>query len=394
MTNRLQYGMCWAQDGEAVDPDLDTTAPSFIANRYASVGWRAEKPPEEWQNFLSQITDVKVLELIVSGLLSWDSGVVYKLGAITKVGDKLYKRIAASPSNVSPDKDNSGWSLTNATTSEDYVATLAALKKLLTGHTSAANPHEDTMAGLVGGGYEKEETDLFFLNPTDPRTIGYHMAIKDVLAHGETPEQLGTLPVSGGTFTEHIWFLAGVLLQGGGELEYNTNTARLELSLVGKKLSIDTNGDVWIYDGVVDSLVMTVANYPTMQIRAGYVFALPLPIFQINLETTIQDLNGIGWKSLDTTKDPVFEYKKGFKFSDNNTSIVVDGSPNLCTGWVRYSNAAGVVSCVYKDSTVLSSKTWTLSEFFSWFGIADATNILQMAFYPRLSLYQKSMLVR
>lgn len=394
MTNRLQYGMYWAQDGEAVDPDLDTTAPSFIANRYTNVGWRAEKPPEEWQNFLTQITDTKVLEIVLNGLLSWDSGVVYKLGAITKVGNKLYKRVATTPSNVSPDKDNSGWSLTRVTTATDYVATLSALKKLLTDHTSAENPHEDVIARVVGGGYEKEETNLFFLNPADPRTIGYHMGIKDVLAHDETPEQLGTLPVSGGTFPEHIWFLAGVLLDGGGKLRYNLNTARLEISLSGKTLSIDTSGDVWLFDGLADSLVMTVANYPTMQIRSGFSFALPPPVFSINLETSIFDFFGIGWTSLDTAKTPVFEYERGFKFSDNNTVVNVIGSPVNCTGWVSYSDSTGKIKFAQKDGSSLIGKTWNLTEFFSWFGVTDAVYVLQIVFYPRLSLYQKSMLVR
>ena len=77
MTKRLQYPTYWASGGTATDPDLDTTAPSYEANRYKQNGWHAEKPPEFWQNFLSQITDEKIIARMVDGFQLFDSIFTY-----------------------------------------------------------------------------------------------------------------------------------------------------------------------------------------------------------------------------------------------------------------------------------------------------------------------------
>ena len=91
MTNRLKYPTPWASGGTAKDPDLDTTHPSYIADRYATVGWKSEKPPEEWQNFLSQISDDKIIERIVKGIVEFDSTVTYTEGAVYAKSGKWYK---------------------------------------------------------------------------------------------------------------------------------------------------------------------------------------------------------------------------------------------------------------------------------------------------------------
>lgn len=73
-----------------------------------------------------------------------------------------------------------------------YNSLISTLNGLITSHLSTDNPHNDTIGGLVGGGYEKPAVDNAFGSPTDPRTIVYHKARVDVAAHGETPEQIGT----------------------------------------------------------------------------------------------------------------------------------------------------------------------------------------------------------
>ncbi|MEY6830939.1 hypothetical protein [Enterobacter roggenkampii] len=66
--NRMSLPAVWAETAvtqyASVDPDLDTTHFLFIADRYKSLGWQAgETEPEQWQNFLQQLTDIKIKKM-------------------------------------------------------------------------------------------------------------------------------------------------------------------------------------------------------------------------------------------------------------------------------------------------------------------------------------------
>lgn len=393
MTTRLKYPYVWAVDGVVADPDLDTTAPPFKPNRYENIGWEVQKPPEEWQNFLSQISDIKIVEMLVNGILQWDSSVTYPIGAIASVGGVLYAKVVNKATAVSPELADSGWLVASAMKASEYEELMAWIAAHLQDHMQNFNPHADTMAGLVGGGYEKEETMKFFLDDADPRTIGYHKLQMGAAVHGTTCEQLNILPKSGGTFTELITFLGYVLLEGGSKLSFNKSTAKIELNLGNTTLSIDTNGDVWVTKGGTTSWVMTVANYPQMQIRSGFAFALPSPYISMNYESSLNDLEGIGWDYAESLIEPVFEAGSGLLMNASQDVTPYTSPLYNVTGWIKVI-VNGKPKCFIKDGQGLSVAQ-SLRWYMNWFGAtADigTTHFQQMRFYPQLTPYQKSML--
>lgn len=383
MTNRLKYPTPWASGGTAKDPDLDTTHPSYIADRYATVGWKSEKPPEEWQNFLSQISDDKIIERIVKGIVEFDSTVTYTEGAVYAKSGKWYKIEGGVEKEI--------LSINLA----EYSSLISTLNGLITSHLSADNPHNDTIGGLVGGGYEKPAVDDAFGSPTDPKTIVYHKARVDVAAHGETPEQIGTLPVTGGKFTGRIGFLSK-LLNGSGYLQFNRGTGRTELTVGTTTLSVDATGNsFYLRASHPDSLIMTEANYPYMQIRAGFMFALPVPMSSMHLVDDINDLEGIGKWTVETTSAPVFVVGHGLTITGNNTRVYDLISTTLPSTVVAITYTGTAKTVTVKDyGTGIAWTNTSLEDICAALGLTGVTEFHSIVIYPMLSAYQKSMLVK
>ena len=383
MTNRLKYPTPWASGGIATDPDLDTTHPSYVANRYKDVGWKAEKPPEEWQNFLSQISDDKIIERIVKGIVEFDSTVTYPEGAVYAKSGKWYKIEGGVEKEIL------------SISFPEYNNLINTLNALITNHLSADNPHNDTIGGLIGGGYEKPAVDAAFGSATDPRTIVYHKAIRDVTAHGETPTQLGTLPTSGGKFTGKIGFL-GKLLNGSGYFRFNGATGRTELTVGSSTISIDATGSsFYLQAGHPDSLIMTESNYPDMNIRSGFAFALPVPLMSMHLQDDINDLEGIGKWTLDTTNAPSFATGRGLTIAGNNTAAtnVINTTGAATVVAITYAGATKTVSVVDYGSGMNWANT-SLADICTILGLTGVTEFNSLTIYPTLSIYQKSMLVK
>lgn len=376
MTNRLNYPTPWASGGTARDPDLDTTHPSYIADRYATVGWGSEKLPEEWQNFLSQISDDKIIERIVKGIVEFDSTVTYTEGAVYARSDKWYKIEGGVEKEI--------LSINTA----EYSNLISILNGLITSHLSADNPHNDTIGGLVGGGYEKPAVDDAFGSPTDPKTIVYHKGRVGVAAHGETPEQLGTLPVTGGKFTGDVVFLEGLVVNPGEYLHFNKATAFMEMVNGLYALGVDALGNGYVYGPTGGTLVLSEANFDNLAIKYNNSFALPTPIISINLELSLCDADSVGDWTITTTTDPVFEDGKGFVVQDTNTLSGVD-IPSAHTILVRGFKTADVA---YITDSPLSKSYRDLNDLVNS-GAVSVTNIKQVVIYPPLTTYQKSMLV-
>ena len=383
MTNRLKYPTPWASGGTAKDPDLDTTHPSYIADRYATVGWKSEKPPEEWQNFLSKISDDKIIERIVKGIVEFDSTVTYTEGAVYAKSGKWYK--------IENGVEREILSINLA----EYNSLISTLNGLITSHLSADNPHNDTIGGLVGGGYEKPAVDDAFGSLTDPKTIVYHKARVGVATHGETPAQLGTLPVAGGKFTGQIGFLSK-LLNGSGYLQFNRGTGRIELTVGTTTLSVDATGNsFYLRASHPDSLVMTEANYPDMQIRAGFVFALPVPMASMHLVDDINDLEGIGKWTVETTSAPVFVAGNGITITGNNTKVYDLINTTLPSTVVAITYAGTAKTVTVKDyGTGIAWANTSLADICAALGLTGVTEFHSIVIYPMLSDYQKSMLVK
>lgn len=382
MTKRLQFTFPWAQDGAVEDPDLDTTAPSYIPDRYQTVGWEAEKPPNEWQNFLSQISDLKIITLLINGIQPFDDSITtYVTGSM------------ASFSGVPKVLVDGVWEELLGQDSAGFLASVAALDQIYQGHMAITNPHQDTIKTLVGGGYTKSETDVAFNSPTDPRTIVNHMAQVGKV-HMETPQQVGTLPIAGGTFTGPVGMANGTQLIFGTDLyvAFNTDTGRTEIRVGNRTLSIDTGGSVWwrIIGGETYQ-VLVEDVYPGFQIRWGNRFALPQPYLIMDLNKSINDSNSIGPWKISTSETPVFRQDGGLSIA-NNTITFGGFSITTPTTIVIYAkNASGVKIRATSDAP--SAGYTSLATLLTNMGLSSAAYINQIICYPTLTAYQKTMLV-
>lgn len=379
MTQRLKFKFPWAQDGEVTDPDLDTTAPSFIANRYADMGWEAEKPPNEWQNFLTQISDLKIMSLLFSGVAEFDSSVTYQTGAVSVLNGVVQIKVA------------SGWEQILDMKTVDYLNDVAALKLIYDNHMAATNPHQDTVETLTDKSRTKEYLDTAFGSPTDPQTIVYHK-LQQGRVHQETPEQVGTLPISGGAFTGPVSFLAGMKFTADNTVSMNGATGRLELRSGNRILSIDALGNVvWGIVGGEEYQVLTELNYSEFQIRWGNRFALPQPYLVMDLNKSINDSNSIGPWMITTSAEPTFLQDGGLSIASNTVTFGGFLITVPTTIVVYAKNAAGVKLKSVSDAP--SAGYTSLTTLLTNMGLSSAAYVNQIICYPTLTAYQKSMLV-
>lgn len=377
MTNRLTYNHVWAEGGVSTDPDLDTTHPSYVADKYEQQGWVSEKPPEEWQNFLTQITDQKIVSMLVDGVPEFDADVTYSEGAVYQKSGVYYTiQAGVEQECLSPQ-------------TAVYNQLVASVKQLYDGHMAADNPHHDTVDTLVDKSYIKTDVDKMFGDPTDARTINYHTS-RTGPVHGETPEQLGTLPVGGGTFSGSVVSQGAFWLGPTTAVHLNPATAILEMVSGSVTVGIDASGKAWVGTSSGHSEIFTEANYDSFNIKYGYTFALPVPQFFINLENGLSDLSSIGVWSLDTAKDPVFDALQGLKTSDNAVTLSGVVSNQVHTLVVRGA-AAGVNYCTAADVSARSYAS--ISDMLAVLGTA-LDHVKQIWIYPKLNTYQVSMLVK
>lgn len=381
MTQRLKFNFPWAQDGEVADPDLDTTAPSFIANRYADLGWEVEKPPNEWQNFLSQISDLKIISLLFGGIAEFDSSVTYQVGAVSALNGVI--RINTS----------TGWEEIMDLKQVDYLNDVSNLKSTYDNHMAATNPHQDTVDTITDKTYSKTTIDDAFGSSTDPRTIVHHK-LQMGRVHQETPEQLGTLPTSGGKFTGPVSLTGGMKFGTNITIQMNPGNGRIEMRAGNRILSIDALGNVlWSIVGGAEYPVMTELNYSEFQIRWGNRFALPQPYLDMNMKTSINDaMSTRGW-TINTTGAPVFNARGGIKVDDN--TITFTGFDVSCpTSIVMYGRDAAGILITAKSIMAPSAGYTSMATLLTNMGFTSAVWVERITCYPTLTAYQQTMLVR
>lgn len=385
MTRRLLYPNIWAEGGTATDPDLDTTAPSYEPDKYATKGWHSEKPPEEWQNFLTQITDQKVVQLILSGIPEKDASVTYQDGALYQDGGKIYVVVGGAGQEVI--------SLKGA----EFTSFVNGLTTTLNNHLAADNPHNDTVNTLVDKSYIKTDVDKFFGSATDPATIVYHKARTGGGVHGETPAQVGTIPATGGTFTGAVIMErdAIVNLSPSKLVHLNRSTAILEMASGAMSIGIASNGRCWFTDSSGTYEIMTEANYADFQIRWNNRFALPLPLLKANLNNSLSDGDSVGVWSIYSPGAPVFG--NGLQVDNNDVRLIFDSIVTGVTVYLRVTEAGGAVKNYVKDFSDwnFGSNTSQLNNIVNVaFGGTNPRYISEYVVYPTLSSYQKSMLVK
>lgn len=392
MTKRLSYLRTWAQGGVKTDPDLDTKHPSFIANRYNNVGWKAEKPPEQWQNFLSNITDEKIKDFIKSGVPIWDATVAYQPGAFVVAGNGvLYVNDTNTVVTGKDPANGAPWQVTADKFKTGLEAKVKEFVDKYNAHLAADNPHKDTIEGI--GGVNVGYVDNGFGDPTDARTIVNHKN-RTGAVHSETATQLGTLSASaGGVFTGVVNFLAGILVRTDIRqlLQLNQQTGMVELMFSNVGIHVDPNGDAWVSTAGVTSQIVTEGNFTTIQNTVNQLFVLPPPQFSFNLEFSLSDVESVGKWILTANTEPTFENLKG---------LVIASAGNLVSSNFDFSsNTAITAYIVGSDANKNFAETFdtamaTIGGFSNFLNNLHngITHIRQLVIYPRLTAYQKTKL--
>lgn len=399
MTERLAYPAAWAQNGQAVDPDLDTTHLSYEANRYATKGWHSEKPPEQWQNFLSQISDMKIISLLVDGIQQWDSGVTYQVGALSKVAGVSYIRVSVVTPVKSPELSGSGWDKLVDPTALGFNNLVQGLVDKLSAHNAASNSHEDDIHNVIGGGYIKSEVDLKFASATDPKTIVYHMGQAGQAVHGETVAQIGTLSAAlGGTFSGPVIFEEDAIIQISPSMVVHLNqaTALLEMANGTVSLGVAANGVGYVVtvDGMF--VVMSEANYAQLNNVQNGQFALPMPTMSMNFFNSMNDVESIGNWILDSVDAPAFNSFGALSLANPVYFVKGQQVPNATWYLMGYS-ATGTAIFKVADAQfgVTITGATTMRNLINFVSPSNGIEFIKaLVVYPRLTDYQKSMLVK
>lgn len=397
MTKRLAYPAAWAQNGQAVDPDLDTTHPSYEANRYAAKGWHSEKLPEQWQNFLSQISDTKIISLLVDGIQQWDSGVTYQVGALSKVAGVSYIRVSVVTPVKSPELSGSGWDRLVDPTALGFNNLVQGLIDKLSAHNAASNPHADDIHNVVGGGYIKSEVDPKFASTTDPKTIVYHMG---QAGHGETVAQIGTLSAAlGGTFSGPVIFEEDAIIQISPSMVVHLNqaTALLEMANGTVSLGVAANGVGYVVTTGGMFVVMSEANYAQLNNVQNGRFALPIPIMSMNFFNSMDDVESIGNWILDSVDAPAFNSFGALSLANPVTFVksqIVRDATWYLMGYSATGTSIFKVVDVPSGVTITGGAT-TMRNLINFVSPSNGIEFIKaLVVYPRLTGYQKSMLVK
>jgi hypothetical protein len=391
MTNRLLYPNVWAQNGTAVDPDLDTTAPSYIPDRYKTIGWKAEKPPEGWENFLTQITDLKMQDLISEGINYWESTVSYNINAVVREPTTgiYYRNVKGSASlNEVPSATSAVWKQILATDKATWDAAVKDVKDTYAAHMAASNPHVDTIA--LAGGVLKTYFLPLLNSPTDPKTIVYHEALRGQV-HDLTPAQAGTLPVAGGTFTGDIKFTKRLVFEVASNAMLLLDTATGMSAITARNVSIlvDSSGAGWIKNtaGVLTKIV-SIATFISSQNAIQNQFQLPIPLFSFNTLYSLSDVDGIGYKTATSDADLEFVPGKGMLLGTNVIVVDIYNLPSTTltyyvTGW---DEANSRMVRVVKDTTRTSFANY--GSFIKALA-PGITHVISLEAYQTLTAYQK-----
>lgn len=377
MTNRALYPFAWASSGVVKDPDTDTTAPSYKPDRYKSIGWLAEKPPEDWQNFLQNISDDKLIAVMTTGLPYLDSEVTYQDGSLYQDSGKAYLVVGGVGVEC--------LSLDGL----EYSNLVVALRTLLTGHLTTTNPHNDSVDTLLDKSYLKGFVDSTFGSPTDPTTITYHKSRTGVV-HAETAAQLGTLHKSGGKFTGPVSFLESMLVVSSPAkiVHLNKATALVEVALATAGLGVDSAGSAFVSNSSGMFKVATEENFTTLETTVNPQFALPCPLLAMNLESSLCDASSVGAWMVETSLTPDYSESKGLKVEG---SVTISG---MDIGSAHRLFVRGVVAGSPTTATSLrpAHNYETLADVIDKSG-KDFTHIKQVVIYPILSAQQLSTLV-
>lgn len=365
----------WASDGVATDPDLDTEHPAYTPGKFL-LGWIVEREPHQWQNYLYQSTDLKMQIIASEQFVGWEDGIEYQPNAVVRLGDSLYRNKSANTvSGTSPDA-SSDWELVLIATTEEHFSIVNGMVDALVKHVTADNPHNNNIHQI--GGYESGEIDNFFGSPTDIHTIVYHK-LQTGAVHSENVEQIGTLPVSGGTFTGDVIFEKGLNISGANIGKYGTE------QIIGNDKGFLYLDDKYAYSDPQKGLIVTEANFVDVEMAVNNMFALPPPVCIMDFRQGCFSQISPGRYYLEYSNQQSFEENKGWVIA-NGVSIHNLINNDSTTSVFEY-YIGDVRKIIISDDPVLNSNSLSqLSDLFD----TNATHFTRLVVYPRLTKYQKS----
>ncbi len=270
MTQISTDGTAWANsaDAQVVDPDTDVDHPSGTGGPgKVAEGWVSQTEPQEWENWLINRYQSKVLNRLVSGVHQIDDGVTYKSNSIVwDVDGKVY--LAKNSSTGSPTTDAAHW---EEAISFSQSAWLAITNQMVTGYNAHIVPnvvmHGETIE--VAGGYSTSTITGILEDTTTSATdhINAHYP------HHETAIQVGTIPTTGGVMTGLINYALGFAMSDFDEVTVNAQT---EIAGVGAPngAAFGVGYSDFKQGGRIQELVTT-DSYKAMEVRYGQDFALP-----------------------------------------------------------------------------------------------------------------------
>jgi hypothetical protein len=274
MTSRLDVSRVWASN----DPATSIIDPG--TTKYA-LGWIAEIPPFQYMNYLQYRVDLNIKALAERGVFEWGSDVDYVEGALAwdENNSTIYIATVANPDkSLSPMSNLTQWSVSTAQTSSQVFLDLQAA---LSAHEALVNnPHEVT--AIQAGTYTAEQVD-FLIADIETSITDHETDLAN--PHEVTAAQVGAVPITGGSYTGVVDFLAAKteLNRGSAGTTHVDATNGIFLTLDAWALGLNATGVAVWKEGLVEHPVLFSNQFQEFKDIAEPNYAVPVADFHMPL---------------------------------------------------------------------------------------------------------------
>lgn len=286
-------------------------------------GWISEIPTYQVLNYLQYKVDTTLLAMAERGIFEWGSDVTYGLASV--VWDELDKKIYVSTVGVpdktkAPSTNPAHWSPSSIqVTRASYDNIANAINTHIADITG--NPHKLTAGRL--NAYNKNETDAIVAQYR--ALVLAHSSDKNN-PHGVTATQTGAVPATGGTYSGDVTFLQGMFFDAAKTKDIN-KIGGLFLRNGSYQIGIHDLGKGVITSPTVTSTIVTEEQYPTLKMQQEPDYAVPAPVYQLDLMRNIHIQHGDG--KVGTDFEPTFAQNGAMQISNTGAIISMSGSSQI-----------------------------------------------------------------
>lgn len=292
MNFRPNISLLWADQALPEDiGDADVFVPSNPnypeqqPDQY-NIGWTVTpsavvKQPHQWINSFYHATDMQLKEIAEKNF-GWDAGVTYAAGAIVLHETKRYVATAENI-NLVPGVDPV-WSESlygNLTKAQGETKNTDFMNSMKSHTGNKSNPHAVTAAQM--GGYTQAEIDTKI--NTEQSDLNAHKALTD--PHQLTPEQAGTIPSTGGTFTGEV----NILEWRQREVNFKRSTDWFFMANSNNNLGINVKTRHPNKDNIE---MLTTRTWGGIHRRNFYKFVAPVPDLHMPLTCNVHAYSASG----------------------------------------------------------------------------------------------------